>query len=473
MPSNSSCGCDASADSSPAFGDASSTDTSKPTDSAETQAALPSDTTPHCDQPWIDLAADHTTLVPLPLEVTLTAHSGGQDLTAQCFWQVGPSAVCVPGKTPGSVRRVGLGSCTAMCALQNGLCGQVTLQAKAQTVLYILGGEVTAFPPPPTGAADAARIQRLRTADGTWDYTVGWLPEFRIQPVAGLWEGQLWVMGGETGGSYQAIDYWDVFFPTCAEAIITPTAIKQEVGCRSVRRFDLQSGQWDSPMAWQHPRVGASGRQIGERLFAVGGLRAKTVTAPLQPELWAMADLKNLAMHTPAPPVPPELFNTFAKLPWPALPVGELDGQPVILAAGKAWVGSADGSSIAEKDIGWPCPELLPRAVVMRNTAKGRELWVIPSAEAPVSANCAKCPYEKPGANGQLQQWCQPQRRVGQQWVAAPPTPYAPLVEAPDGLYALAADATWRLGVQDAQWKVIAPPLPYGRFGFAAAAGVQ
>ncbi len=429
--------------------------------------------TPHCDQPWIDLAADHTTLVPLPLEVTLTAHSGGQDLTAQCQWVVGPSAVCVTGKAPGSLKRVGPGSCTAVCSLQNGLCGQLTLQAKPQTVLYIVGGEVTAFPPPPTGAADAARIQRLRTADGTWDYTVGWLPEFRIQPVAGLWQGQLWVMGGQTGGSYQAMDYWDVFFPACAEAIITPTTIKQEVGCRSLRRFDLVSGQWDSPMAWPHPRVGAAGRQIGPHLFAAGGLRAKTVTAPPQPELWAVADLQGQVVQTPAPAVPPELASAFAKLPWPSLPMGELDGQPVILAAGKAWLGAADGSSIAEKDIGWPCPEALPQAVVMRDTAKGRELWVIPSSEAPVKAGCPKCPYEKPGPNGVLQQWCQPQRRVGQQWVAAPPTPYAPLVEGPDGLYALAADATWRLGQQDTQWKAIAPPMPYGRFGFAAVAGVQ
>lgn len=445
-------------------------DAAGPADSVAEIAATP---TPTCASPFIDLATDSTRLLAPPLQTRITASGGGADITAMCHWTAGPSSVCRLGAAPGSVRAVGPGICTVVCALDNGACGQFSVESKPQTLLYVLGGEVTAFPPPPTGAADGARIQRLRTQDGQWDATVAFLPEFRVQPAAAIHAGQLWVFGGETGGAYQAAEYWDAFFPTCPEAIVTPTQIKAEIGCRAVRRLDLASGQWDSPGTWLHPRSGAGAAQFGSKLFLLGGHRAKTVTDPPLPELLAVADLAGNGVKPLAPAVPVELLNAFASLPWPALQGAVHNGQLLVFAAAKTWQFAADGGAVAAVDIGWPCPEATPRQVLARHGAGGDELWVVAGEEAAANPACALCGVTRAGADGKPRPWCQPQRRVGEAWAAGIASPPGTWVSAEDGLYVLGDDATWRLAPAADQWQPIGPPLPYGRSGFAAVAVTQ
>ncbi len=422
--------------------------------------------TPTCAEPWLELHSDHTALAAPPLLTQLHAVSAGETLDSLCAWQAGPSDVCTLGDQRGTVRRVGLGACTVTCTMPSGLCGVRTFQVKPQTHLYIVGGEVTAFPPPPTGAADAARIQRFRANDGAWDTTVGYLPEYRIQPVVAAQGGALWVFGGETGGGYQAVEYWDVFFPTCDEALILPTQLKAEVGCRAVRRFDLTNASWSSPFGWSHPRVGAIGRQSGDQLWLLGGLRAKTVSDPKVAELFGVVDLAKdhtVAMSSAA--APKAMTDAFKGLLWPGLPAATYGKGLLLFAAKKTWRLMPGETAPQDEDIDWPCPEATPAQVINRPGTS--DLWVVASEEVSPTTACPAC---EPGNTG-LQ--CRAQVWNGKGWSLGPPMPPGRLVEAPDGLYLLAESGTFVLPNGADAWKTAGPPMPYGRFGFSAVAVVQ
>ena len=443
---------------------ASSADSAVAVDSTPTELA--SEPTPSCASPWVVLTADASVLVAPPLQVTIHASSEGVDLDGQCEWQFGPSNVCKEGGASNRLRRTGHGICTAICKLSNGLCGSLALNSQRQDHVYIIGGEVTAFPPPATAASDAARIQRLRTIDGQWDTSVGYLPEFRIQPAVASDGSRLWVFGGETGGNYTAIDFWDVFFPACAEAILTPTQLKAEVGCRAVRRWDLATGKWTAPLQWPHPRVGAQTLQDGNRVYLLGGQRSKTVTEPKIPESFASVDLTSATLTTPPSGVPAEMIDGSAPLWWPGLPAALWQGELLACGATGSWRVEAATGKWTVADLGWPCAELAPSQVI--RPPNRAELWVVPSEQLPSGGLCAPC---RPVASGGAPT-CQPQRWDGTGWSAAPPMPYGRLVAAPDALYVLGEKATYRFNGVDA-WLAIAPPMPYGRFGFAAVAVSQ
>jgi hypothetical protein len=396
-----------------------------------------------CDSRFVDLGADPSTLVPLPLEVSIAASGGGSEVTSACAWQIGPADVCVPGSGPGRVRKVGDGTCTVVCTMPSGSCGAVDVVAAAQTVIYVVGGERTEASPPPGAAADAARISRLRVHDGQWDVQVAWLPEFRIQPALATRGNALYVLGGETGGDYSGAQFWDVFFPTCPEAVITPTQLKSEVGCRAVRRLDLATGLWDSPFSWPHPRVDLGWRQVGDQVFLLGGQRAKTITQPLHPEFLWLA------------------------LEWPAMAVTQLGGVPLLFHARKTWYASVQGG-LVQKDLGWPCTEKSPHAV-FRFPGQADVLFVLNNGN-PEGQDCPKCPYDKLLPDGTQAPWCAPLRYRDKGWALAKPMPYAQVVEGPDALYALAKDATYVLHDPDGDWLPELPPMPYARFGFAAVA---
>ncbi len=430
------------------------------------QDTLAGTPTPTCAEPWLELHSDHTALAAPPLHTQLHAVSAGETLDNLCNWQAGPSDVCVLGDQRGTVRRVGLGACTVTCAMPSGLCGTRTFHVKPQTHLYIVGGEVAAFPPPPTGAADAARIQRFRAAEGAWDTTVAYLPEYRIQPVATAHGGALWVLGGETGGGYQAIEYWDVFFPTCDEALILPTQLKAEVGCRGLRKLNLATGVWSTPFAWSHPRVGAIGRLQGDRLWLLGGLRAKTVTDPKVSELFGFVDLAHDQTVTMTQgSAPKALTEAFKGLLWPGLPAAQYGTGLLVFAAKRTWRLVPGEATPQEQEVGWPCPEAAPAQVL--NRPGSDELWVVASSDVSPTAACPAC---EPGNIG-LQ--CRAQVWNGKSWSLSPPMPPGHLVEAPDGLYLLAESATFYLANGADAWKTAGPPMPYGRFGFSAVAVVQ
>ncbi|MBM4344339.1 MAG: hypothetical protein FJ100_13300 [Deltaproteobacteria bacterium] len=427
---------------------------------------LATSSTPSCAEPWLELHSEHTALAAPPLLTQLHAVSAGETLDALCAWQAGPSNVCTLGDQRGTVRRVGLGACTVTCTMPSGLCGVRTFHVKPQTQIYIVGGEVTAFPPPPTGAADAARIQRFRSGDGAWETTVAYLPEFRIQPVVAYHGGALWVLGGETGGGYQAVEYWDVFFPTCDEALILPTQLKAEVGCRALRRLDLATGVWSSPWGWSHPRVGAIGRLQGDRLWLLGGLRAKTVTDPKDAELFGWVDLaKDQTVTMAKGPAPKALADAFKGLHWPGLPAAPYGKGLLLFAAKQTWRLLPGDAAPQVEDVGWPCPEAAPAQVVQRPGSD--ETWVVASDEVSPTTACPAC---EPGNTG-LQ--CRAQVWDGKMWSLGPPMPPGRLVEAPDGLYLLAEAGTFVLTHGAAAWKTAGPPMPYGRFGYSAVAVVQ
>lgn len=420
---------------------------------------------PVCEVRFVDLSADHTTLVPLPVEVTVSAHGGGAVITSACNWLIGPANVCVSGSAPGHVRKVGDGTCTVVCATANGTCGALDLTALQQSVIYVVGGERTEFPAVPGAAADAARISRLRVADKQWDVDVAYLPEFRIQPAVAVRGKFLYILGGETGGDYSGAQFWDIFFPTCEEALITPTHLKNEVGCRAVRRLDLQTGQWDSPFSWVHPRVDLGWRQVGDQVFLLGGQRAKTLTTPASPELLWIADLAQGKVFAPELQVPQALQDANATFKWPAMVVTQLGGVPLLFHARKTWYASAAGG-LVEKDLGWPCTEKSPHAA-FRFPGQQDVLFVLNNGN-PDGKDCPKCPYDKVLADGTKAPWCAPLRYRDKQWTQAKPMPFAQVVEGADALYALAPDATYVLHDPDGDWLPELPPMPYARFGFAA-----
>ncbi|MSP92369.1 MAG: hypothetical protein EXR79_11290 [Myxococcales bacterium] len=426
--------------------------------------------TPTCSPAWLELAASPTALVPPPGEVTLTATVGGVDVSAACRWEVGPASVCQPGPVAGSVRRAGLGTCTAVCRLSGGKCGLATLRAVPQTVLYVVGGESPQFPPPSSAAAEAVRVQRFRTLDRQWDKAVAWLPEFRIQPVVAARGPWLYVLGGETGGDASTAEFWDVFFPTCAESIITPTQLKTEVGCRGVRRLDLRSGTWDTPFQWLHPRVDAGFAQDGDTLWVVGGQRAKTIVVPALPEVLHRIDLATGSVAPGAAPPPPGFEVNNPKLRWPRWDPIVRDGAPTVFAAHATWTLAPDGSAWLKDELGWPCPENQPRAVF---AFPGHDdVFVLPSpqAEGPL---CPQCPQPVARPDGTLAEVCAPWRLRDGKWTAAEPMPYVQPIAAHDGLYALASDGVYRLATPTGSWQRVGPPLPAERFGAAAVAVEQ
>ena len=443
-------------------------DASTPADAApDTTAPLPVAATPACTQPWVTLAAESSRLLAPPMQSVVHATSDGLDVDDLCAWSVGPSSVCVTGSAPNRIRRVGPGNCTAVCQLGNGLCGSVTLHGQKQTLLYVVGGEVNAFPPKPGSATDAARIQRLRTLDGAWDHTVAFLPEYRIGPALGTDASGIWVLGGQTGGDYKQVTYWDIFFPTCDEAIITPTQLKAEIGCRAVRRLDLLTGQWTSPLQWPHPRVDAQTLQVGHQLYLVGGQRAKTVTEPAVPELWAIADLDKHQLTTPAAPPPDTLVEALGPLQWAGSPAVQWQGQLLAFAGKATWqLDEATGQWQAHP-LGWMCPEIAPRQVVrVPNTDK---LWVVASETAAVTGACGPC--VAPSGGGKAT--CTPQQYDGKAWTAGPALPFGRLVPADDGLYLLGEAGSYKLAADGQAWQQIGPPMPYLRYGFAAVAVTQ
>lgn len=426
---------------------------------------------PHCDNLFVDLSADHTTLVPPPLEVTVTATGSGSDVSAACTWQVGPAEVCVPGNGPGHVRKTGHGTCSVVCTTANGTCGALDLQGKAQTVIYVVGGDVAVVPAPPGAAADVARISRLRVGDGQWDVHVAYLPEFRVQPAVAILNDFIYVLGGQTGGDYTGAQFWDVFFATCEEAVITPLHLKREIGCRSVRRLDLRTGVWDSPFAWPHPRADLGWRQLGDKVYLFGGQSVETAGDTAVPELLWIADLALGAVTAPKLKIPQAFLDADATFHWPAILAGGLAGLPLVFHAGKTWLVSATGEVVVEKDIGWPCTEKSPHAV-FRFPGATDDLFVLNNGN-PKGANCPKCPYAQKLADGTTAPWCVPMRYHDKQWSHGKPMPFAPVIEGPDALYAFAPDATYRLATPDGAWLPVLPPLPYPRYGFAAVAVTQ
>lgn len=462
------CGCAHGSDGVP--GEA---DTAADAIAASSDVTAGSPNRPTCDSRFVDLSADPTTLVPPPLEVTIAAHGGGGDVTSACAWQVGPASVCAPGSSPGHVRKVGDGTCTAVCTLPSGSCGAVDLLAAEQTVIYVVGGERIEASPVPGAAADAGRISRLRVHDARWDATVAWLPEFRIQPALAVRDRALYVLGGETGGDYSGAQFWDVFFPTCPEAIITPTQLKAEVGCRTVRRLDLATGLWDSPFQWPHPRVDLGWRQVGDQVYLLGGQRAKTITQPQHPEFLWLADLGQGKVTAPLLQVPQPIQEADAALEWPAMAVTQLGGVPLLFHARKTWFASVQGG-LVEKDLGWPCTEKSPHAV-FRFPGQADVLFVLGNGNpqgslAQGAQECPKCPYDQKMPDGSTTPWCTPLRYRDKAWALGKPMPYAQVVEGPDALYALAPDATYVLHDPDGAWLPELPPMPYARFGAAAVA---
>jgi hypothetical protein len=423
--------------------------------------------TPTCDLPWFAVQGSANALLPPPIELTVTALTAGAAVQAACTWEIGPANVCVPGNGPGRVRKVGDGRCSVVCRMSNGTCGAGSFEGRRQPVVYVVGGESPLFPPPKEAAAAAVRVQRLRTLDAEWDGEVAWLPEFRVHPALGVHGGQLYVLGGETGGDYAGAEFWDVFFPTCSEAIVTPTQLKQEIGCRAVRRLDLLTGTWDTPFQWPHPRSDAGFKRLGSQVFLIGGVRAKTITQPPLPELAHIVDLATGTALPTAASATQALVNANLQVKWPRWEPVNVGGEWLLFAGGKTWSLGIGFQTLAEKDTGWPCAENAPRAVFQL----GGDVFVLPSPKA--KGETCQCPEVKVLPDGTSTQWCKPWRLHAGTWSQEAEMPYVTVVEADDGVYALAGDATWRLQKPAGAWQPVAPPMPLERFGFAAVAVTQ
>ena len=425
----------------------------------ETQPPVP---LTDCATPTLKLKASHKTLIPPPVPVALSASATAGDVSAGCTWSAGPPQVCevLPG---GKLRKKGDGTCIAMCTLTDGRCGQVSLVAKKQDVIYVVGGKA------PKDKAHGAQIVRLRTADGEWDDNVATLPERRRMPSVLARDGKLFVAGGYTSGSKQEQQFDPDNFPKCPEAITFEGG--EQGGCLAIRQLDLGNGTWsdfgDLPTnGWE---MGAT--LVGDRWYLTGG----TLTP-------AIYDTGSYA----------RVYVDFGDGSINEIKTKLAPGcSSISVGSGVAWQGnlvSFDSTSVCQAvldanqpqllswkpvDIGWPCATG-PARMVFSVPGPVPNLFVLPSIKQGPG-----CPPQTGAAGSDLSM--APQRYLEGKWSdfnAMSLIKPAVVAMGQKTVYLLYNEIAFNtlkavlpvlaLDSVDGPVKLL-PPMPYWRFAFAAA----
>lgn len=401
------------------------------------------------------LVASHETLVPPPVTVEVKPVCTGKPPPGSCAWSAGPATVCELAG-PGKVRKVGDGVCTVQCALPGLVLQPVTLVAKKQTVIYLVGG----FAEDPS--KNAGLVQRYRTADKQWDLAVTEMPELRHNPSVGHWAGKLFVLGGSV---YPEASY--PYGKKCFEVIALGL-----YACPAIWAFDLTTNAW-SMVGEIDPIISeASTVQRGSYLYVVGGFME---TAPKQDSVIFRFDMATGKMDSLQVPDPPNYAGILSAVAW-----GK-DGL-IVFNGSDIYTWYPGDVKLNPVDLGYPCKSSPSTARVMN----------LPAAEPNLFVNNHDYPPLPGGSCPQLKKSLDPpyplqfQRYLGGKWsefkTLVLPNSYVYLHASTNhGLYVFPTEEVlpgttpapvFRLASVDGAWEPLAP-MPYWRSGFATIAVEQ